>query len=40
MKGHAQFAILTELVRDRSEQECGTFLAEAREQADAWLTQQ
>lgn len=40
MKGYAQFALLAELVRDLSEQELSTFLAEAREQADAWLAQQ
>jgi hypothetical protein len=39
MKGYAQFALLAELVRDLSEQELSTFLAEAREQADAWLAQ-
>lgn len=39
MKGYAQFALLAELVRDLSEQELSTFLAEAREQADTWLAQ-
>ena len=39
MKGYAQFALLAELVRDLSEQELSTFLAAAREQADAWLAQ-
>jgi hypothetical protein len=39
MKGYAQFALLAELVRDLSGQELGTFLAEAREQAEAWLAQ-
>ncbi|MGH3249137.1 MAG: hypothetical protein ACRDOI_23435 [Trebonia sp.] len=39
MKGYAQFALLTELVRDFSEQELSTFLANARMQADAWLAQ-
>lgn len=34
-----QFALLAELVNDLSEQEISTFLAEAREQADAWLAQ-
>jgi hypothetical protein len=38
-KSIAQFALLTELVNDLTEQELGTFLAEAREQADAWLAQ-
>jgi hypothetical protein len=40
MKGYAQFALLAELVRGLSEQELNTFLAEAREQADAWLARQ
>jgi hypothetical protein len=40
MKGYAQFALLAELVRNLSEQELNTFLAGAREQADAWLAQQ
>jgi hypothetical protein len=40
MKGYAQFALLAELVRDLSEQDLSTFLAGAREQADAWLAQQ
>jgi hypothetical protein len=35
----AQVALLTELVSDLTERELGTFLAEAREQADAWLAQ-
>jgi hypothetical protein len=39
VKGYAQFALLAELVRDRSEQGLSTFLAESREQADAWLAQ-
>ena len=39
MKGYAQFALLAELVRDLSEHELSTFLAAAREQADAWLGQ-
>jgi hypothetical protein len=39
VKGYAQFALLAELVRDLSEQELSTFLAESREQADAWLAQ-
>ena len=39
MKGYAQFALLAELVRDLSEQELSTFLAAARERADAWLAQ-
>ena len=39
MKGYAQFALLAELVRDLNEQELSTFLAAAREQADAWLVQ-
>ena len=34
-----QFALLAELLNDLSEQEISTFLAEAREQADAWLAQ-
>jgi len=38
-KGIAQVALLMELVRDFDEQELSTFLAEAREQADAWLAQ-
>jgi hypothetical protein len=37
-KGYAQAALLAELVRDLNEQELGTFLAEARAYADAWLT--
>ena len=40
MKGYAEFALLAELVRNLSEQELSTFLAGAREQADAWLAQQ
>ncbi|MGH3250573.1 MAG: hypothetical protein ACRDOI_30800, partial [Trebonia sp.] len=39
MKGYAQFALLTELVRDLSEQELSTLLADAREKADTWLAQ-
>jgi hypothetical protein len=38
-KGYAQITLLAELVRDLSEQEVSTFLAWAREQADAWLAQ-
>jgi molybdopterin converting factor small subunit len=38
-KSIAQVALLTELVSDLTEQELGAFLAEAREQADAWLAQ-
>jgi hypothetical protein len=38
-KGYAQFSLLAELVRDLSEQELSTFLAWARDQADAWLAQ-
>ena len=38
-KSIAQVALLTELVNDLTEQELGMFLAEAREQADAWLAQ-
>jgi hypothetical protein len=38
-KSLAQFVVLAELVRDLSGQELSTFLAEAREEADAWLAQ-
>jgi hypothetical protein len=38
-KGIAQVALLTELVSDLDEQESSAFLAEVREQADAWLAQ-
>jgi hypothetical protein len=38
-KSLAQFVLLAELVRDLSEKELSIFLAEAREQADAWLVQ-
>ena len=36
-KGIAQFSVLAELVSDLDEQDHRTFLAGAREQADAWL---
>jgi len=39
-KGIAQVALLTELVSDLNEQDLSMFLAEVREQADAWLAQQ
>jgi hypothetical protein len=38
-KGIAQVALLTELVGDFNEQDLSMFLAEVREQADAWLAQ-
>jgi hypothetical protein len=39
IKGIAQVALLTELVSALNEQELRAFLAEARDQADAWLAQ-
>jgi hypothetical protein len=38
-KGIAQVALLAELVSDLNEHDLSTFLAQAREQADAWLAQ-
>ena len=38
-KGIAQFSVLAGLVSDLNEQDLSTFLAGAREQADAWLAQ-
>jgi hypothetical protein len=38
-KGIAQFALLAELVSDLNEHDLSMFLAQAREQADAWLAQ-
>jgi hypothetical protein len=38
-KGYVQIALLAELVKDLNEQELSTFLAEARDRADAWLAQ-
>lgn len=38
-KGFTQGALLTQLATDLTDQELSTFLAEVREQADAWLAQ-